>query len=679
VTNAASIQVETTPTFTRSFEALLTEAAALGGPALTDPALFGPVFGLGALRDGVDFADTLDQEGWEAIYCRLCGAAGAAMPPLAQFHEQARAEDGVTLIALAHLPYRKPRRQLAQAILKARREDTAIVLPADTALADLFVTKTTFIASAILAPRHWAFQRLPDRHVGLPLRFRLSPEFHVSAGPPPARVEIDFDDGEGLREVGWSEDIRIDYEEAGLRRIELRAHYPDGVRTAAFQLDVVEPRRVGPAGDEAREELAPAGNFEVVATRDYGGKHYRGWCHVYYRWGRDSDKLRKPVLLAEGFPGGHQANDIYNYFDGYTDEGWNPNAKLANALRDRGHDVIILIFSEVGAPVQGNAFVYMRALQMIRDRLAQPGDEITAAGGSMGGLIARYALAYAEHHSQGVGNVRKLITFDSPHVGANVPMSVQATARFFDNRAASTVELLNHTCAKQMLMHQEWNTGVQEPVVKKSYTNFYAELKALRNGGYPTGPERYAISNGAREGGAFVPPESVALTAERRWGIDIHYTAWLRSMPSHGGVIPRYEYTKAWRSDRGSLHQTFLITSDGGFFSRDGCPGGRAPHFRITAEKLKPACSGADVKLVHSHNCFVPANSALGIEIAGDPNLFKPSDLAPGATPFTDWYAPAGNQLHCTIDEGIKNWVLSLWKSQDEDQLAARSEPEPVS
>jgi hypothetical protein len=674
-----SVQFEATPIFTRAFEALLAEVAAVGGPALTDPALFGPVFGPGAMRDGVTFADTVDRAEWEAIYGRLAGVDGAALPTLTALHDRARTEKGITLIALAHVSYRKPKRPLAQAILRARREDAAIALPTGVALADLFDTRTVFVASAVLPPRHWGLERQPDRHSGLSVRFRLAPDFYLSAGPPPRQTEADFDDGEGFRPVVWGEDVRIDYDQAGPRRIELRAHYADGVRTAAFRFDVVEPRRVGPAGDEAAEVLAPAGNFDVVATEPYHGKKYEGHCHVYYRWGRDNDKLRKPVLLAEGFPGGHSANEIYNYFDGYTGDGWNPNAKLANELRDKGHDVIVLIFSTVGAPLQGNAFVYMRALQMIRDRLAQPGDEITAAGGSMGGLIARFALAYAEQHSQGMGNVTRMITFDSPHVGANVPLSVQATARFFDNRAPATVALLNYDCAKQMLMHQYWRVGGEEDLTKAPYKDFYADLKKLAKNGYPTGPKKYAVSNGARGGGVLVPPEVIALTADRKWGIDIHYDAKLLSMPCRGQAIQRYEYAILWRSDRGSYRETFYIKSDGAFFSRDGCPGGTAPHFKTTADKLSPACSGATIVLSHPRNCFVPAYSALGVDWTGDPNLFKPSDLAQGATPFTDWYAPANNQPHCTIDEGIKNWVLSLWKTQDEDLTDARSEPEAVS
>ncbi|HAT64859.1 MAG TPA: hypothetical protein DCS66_09685 [Flavobacteriaceae bacterium] len=74
----------------------------------------------------------------------------------------------------------------------------------------------------------------------------------------------------------------------------------------------------------------------------------------------------------------------------------------------------------------------------------------------MGGLIARYGLAYMEANSI-PHETRLYISFDSPHRGANIPISLQYLINYFaqdvgDPTALALVDqVLGSPAAKEML------------------------------------------------------------------------------------------------------------------------------------------------------------------------------------------------------------------------------------
>jgi hypothetical protein len=141
-------------------------------------------------------------------------------------------------------------------------------------------------------------------------------------------------------------------------------------------------------------------------------------------------------------------------------------------------------------------------------------------GESMGGLVARYALLEIEAGKK-VGcnvdkghNTRLLITLDSPHKGANVPLSVQflyqdVVNNFFpmlapDQRAALTLthQGLEGDAVKQMLYYHAnmcLNTSAPQPgLPHPMHQAFLSDLKRLGN--YPTQCKTIAMSNGAMDG-----------------------------------------------------------------------------------------------------------------------------------------------------------------------------------
>lgn len=119
-------------------------------------------------------------------------------------------------------------------------------------------------------------------------------------------------------------------------------------------------------------------------------------------------------------------------------------------------------------------------------------------GISMGGLIARYAIA--KSYRPGVApRVGQYLTIDTPHRGAIIPLGLQIAASFFSAKssdAAASWTLLESPAAQQMLCFQSkaWDASEPIDVVNPEFTKFFAELRSL---GYPPGLKLMAVSNGA--------------------------------------------------------------------------------------------------------------------------------------------------------------------------------------
>ena len=89
-------------------------------------------------------------------------------------------------------------------------------------------------------------------------------------------------------------------------------------------------------------------------------------------------------------------------------------------LRSAGYDAVVLDFTEAVCPIQRNAFVLTKLLEMVN--AATPSGQSSALiGVSMGGLVARFGLLWMEQQNI-LRRVRTYISFDSPQKGANIPL-----------------------------------------------------------------------------------------------------------------------------------------------------------------------------------------------------------------------------------------------------------------
>lgn len=194
-----------------------------------------------------------------------------------------------------------------------------------------------------------------------------------------------------------------------------------------------------------------------------------GEFQIYYD--NEAGLLDKIILVCDGFDpaDGRDINSIY----GLLNYG-NPVQNLGDNVRDLGYDVVVLNFPQYTRPdgitnidggvdyIQRNARVMMELINYLNANKVG-NQELVIIGPSMGGLISRYALRYMEmngmeHHT------RLWLSFDSPHLGANVPIGMQHMFNYIaydgdiaDLTVRAIVEsMLKSPAAREMLIdHME--------------------------------------------------------------------------------------------------------------------------------------------------------------------------------------------------------------------------------
>lgn len=201
---------------------------------------------------------------------------------------------------------------------------------------------------------------------------------------------------------------------------------------------------------------------------------------------RNEDATAKiPVLMVEGF-------DPLN--EKFPEEYYNLTWELVNTdLIPNGYEVFILNFHDGGRDLRLNAEVILKALEKVHEIC--PNYKIALAGLSMGGPIARYALAKREGLG-GTHEVGLFLSYDSPQGKLNsvhVSPNMQDWIYTLDPNIGAVAKMqtgLQSVAAKQMLIY---NTYDRQRIM---HDEFYDDLNARNGDGYPHQSYNVAVSNG---------------------------------------------------------------------------------------------------------------------------------------------------------------------------------------
>lgn len=245
-----------------------------------------------------------------------------------------------------------------------------------------------------------------------------------------------------------------------------------------------------------------------------------------YRSCNSTPQNRKIVIYLEGLDVldfspklNRTAQDIYH------DMLQVPNI---SQLSNFGYDFYIVDWANSRIDMRSNAMSVVRLIDALKGEV-QNDHEFVIIGESMGGLIARYALTYMEsinyldpnswpnaNKRERMHNCRLMITWDSPHQGANIPLSIQhfytqivglggnifGMPMAFRKTGEQFNLFLDGTAAKQLLIYHvdtKYGFGLYKNYNQHSErTSFLSDLAALGN--YPQFCKKMAISNGALNG-----------------------------------------------------------------------------------------------------------------------------------------------------------------------------------
>jgi hypothetical protein len=392
--------------------------------------------------------------------------------------------------------------------------------------------------------------------------------------------------------------------------------------------------------------------------------------------------LDNPIIVLDGFDPG-DGRDITGLYNSLSFGGQN----MADILRDEGYDIVILnapLYNTGGKDIDGgadyiqrNAMVLIELINLLNDQ--KVGDEeLVVLGPSMGGLITRYGLAYMEQNSM-EAETRLFISFDAPHKGANIPISLQYLINYLaysigDADAIAIVEnVLNSPAAKEMLYdhvsahilagsdYDQDPTKLLPEGAPDFRDAFQAELDAL---GFPTQVRNVAMVNGSSQGtttgnvGMQVVDTTLDLGSGLTADVTLHFTP--NAATSHNVTSFDSFFFGIPVDSFDAVAESFSFT-DG----VDSAPGGTS---NISAAlggggASNPVIVAFIAALEQDDYCFIPGISSLAI--ANEDDWFAAPDIGGTHTsPFVNAYIPSENESHVTVTAESAAFALDEIRQQ---------------
>ncbi|MFN0149966.1 MAG: hypothetical protein ACKVU1_04530 [bacterium] len=600
--------------------------------------LYDRVLGLSRIgdHDGSELSASATLSEWRQIYSELSRASlrEPAWPPLEQVMKRGgeRAQSGVVPIALLNVRYNRVRADAIERGALVATNGRLALGSANGAPDAAFETRRVFAAAALVERTYH----------GAGVRFRIASDDYYSndanAAPQSERgtIEIDFDDGRGFVAAGFDRDLRVDYSSAGTKHIRLRLATTERDSERAAPLTASFPFEVASLGAPL-----PNDTLAITASIPYLGQAGTGSAYVYLA--PNHAALTNPILVIEGFDLDNSMNwdELYALLN---------REQLLESLRALGYDAVVLNFTNAIDYVQRNSLVVVELIEQVEASI-DPSRSIAIAGASMGGLASRYALAYMESQSR-PNRVRTFVSFDSPQLGADIPLGMQYWLAFFSDdsaEAAALLAALDSPAARQMLVYHHTSppgaTGQSDPL----RAGLIADLAAI--GDYPDAPRNVAIANGS---GAQTNQGFNAGAQIVRWeydGLFVDITGNVWSVPNSASQdIFRGEMRVIFTPPE---QQTVTVA---GTLPYDGAPGGSRASM---AEMDAVSAPFGDIIALHPSHCFIPTVSALALaapdlfyDVANDPQILQ-------QTPFDAVYFPLANEEHVLITPQNVAWLLA--------------------
>jgi hypothetical protein len=358
----------------------------------------------------------------------------------------------------------------------------------------------------------------------------------------------------------------------------------------------------------------------------------KGTAWVYYADG--NSKLTKPVILSDGFHA--DGTDLDVMFHGLNGGAY----PFITELRRHGYDLVILGYDDCTASMLSNAEV---ARACINEALAKrDGAFPLAVGGfSMGGIITRYILAKMEQEAKRGGKghgADTYICYDSPHLGAWIPIALQALALSLPASDATHKMIVSDAARQLLWQHLPELEG--EPGMDRLRTEFLAKLAEVGN--WPMAVHKIGVANGKGEGTNGIRPGLVAVSAD---GILLKNVKLFTQGAGDEVLVAQV----------GAQGDTLQKTS--GMPEADGAHGGKLNGFKLAADALKKVVPLGTVCNVEDHG-FVPTGSAIAVT-GMDPwtNLSAGVLHAPSA--LNEIKCASQNEAHTLMTKELGSFILS--------------------
>ncbi len=608
---------------------------------------------------------------WDNIYFSACSGAFVhpLLPEITTVNDNAiqSIKNNIYPIGILDLYYLTIKMEAYSNGLISFEDETPYINPIATA-SDIFEIKN------ILAVSFFSKEKFPRN-----ITFKLDRNFIFSNNPDEILyVDINFGDGTGVHRLNKGDEININFPGNGIYKTSIKTYY-GGKESTPIIIDINVEDEIFKAPSQYSdyriiESVITDFNYNPINHPDekYGNKgraEVKTWCSES---GSENTLkyLDKPVIIIDGFDPDPQKRDCDDLYE--MTQSWN---NTIDELNLRCCDIVTVNWLGGGDWMQKNAFALIEVINFINANKKGYND-IVLIGPSMGGVIARYALAYMEQHNM-PHHVGLLITDDSPHRGANIPLGLQFNVSFFSdispNAEQGTRQMICPASRQLLVYHYDTHQdGLR--------TGFLNELNALGN--YPTKPLLYAMASGSGTGksqrnntGGILNPGSEIYYMECEKGI-LGKVVWAHiwALPDendpkttifHGKKTIFHNewvwFPPHWELSLEIIWEKVKVKNTKPY---DNCPGGYYPNYAQLQNEDDSKCD-MSISLYYPFFTFVPTISALDLDHSIN-DLYYPNIVA-SQTPFDKIiytttpqnemppYQYAYNEMHCYITEEKQN------------------------
>ena len=383
----------------------------------------------------------------------------------------------------------------------------------------------------------------------------------------------------------------------------------------------------------------------------------------------------KPFVFVEGIDFGNDHSTTrngtfgWNAFSSGSATGQYAMLQLMpywiDTLQQHGYDIVLIDFYDGARDIKENAALVEKVINLC-NAYKSSNESLVVAGASMGGLISRYALRNMEIQNKS-HCTRLYISLDAPHLGAYIPLSLQAAIYFMAPHSSEAqnfvYDKLQRPAAQQLLFYQ-W--GASNSLQPTNFQSFQSELHQM---GLPRNCRNIAVANGNKNGIGLLSNNSEPLLTESCNATNVvsgdEFRLKLYPLPGSNEYI---ENTNTHRV----IADLKLSEVDTDFFGVSITQYSSKPMISLNAKPFDYSCGGYSSSIkefvdainetasfnsacgtINSdqfelyHN-FVPTTSALQCAVNNPFTAVNGDEV-----PFDNWYAPSGNnQPHSGINYG---------------------------
>lgn len=457
--------------------------------------------------------------------------------------------------------------------------------------------------------------------------------FINTTGKTVSTLQVKPDANSSYSTASWNVALNLVYMDTGIKQLTIRVNFTDG-----SNLQCYSNVRILKSGIQ-QEFYQPS--TDTISFNPTNNNHSGGNITVQFSVKNTTPvgarKFQKPLIVVEGFdmhdaapllmPDGYDYNKFLSEISSSITNFSNNNKSFNENLDDTaGYDLIFLNYRDGTDSILRNALLLEEVINYVNSKKATGAQQNVVMGLSMGGLVSRYCLAKMtkENHNP---QTRLLITHDSPHRGANIPLGVQYILNDFANtpllgrRLQDWIPLLKQVynlegtpaTIQQLIVREDINTGAI------AYNTFLANNGIYRNM-ITFSPQDIqptysfiATSQGSQCGVPVMQPYAEIARTSGEAGFSVIFGSFgsklsgsliLNALPN-GTASQRIAYfnlklkSKVFYIPVNATLLFYTHNSPTGILGYDGAPGGTIPISRGTGIGNIPPAGGMGLLLYH--------------------------------------------------------------------------------